>query len=924
MGFKGKLITSMLVAVVLPLTLGWAVSYYQGSRFLENVIASGFQSLAKESSGKIDLILSREIDRLKQLALNPQVVAAVKAQAALHPAGSSAKEPGPSEQNRPVTGAVLNNPASRFFQILLNAADSSDKSTLALFATDANGWLAASANAHPSQHNPIAPPQGISPEGLYWGGLRSDEKSGQFVFDVGIPVLDEERRVVGALWRTFSSQNFFAPELESIRFGETGHLMVIDEAGRVVQCPILPPGSRLTEWPAFLTLASPISGWLRSSSNGHGGHEASVMGYSPLSGVNRHMAGSNGGHWHVVAWQPEQEVFGPARGFFAWNIYAIFIALFCVAVIGRLAANRVTGSISKLCETTRCLEQGLEIPKTDETVDDEIGELSRSFNRMALTLKTTREAETHTLLNLQTALQNLGDNELRLRTILDTMVEGLVVIDEGGFVRTFNPAAEKIYGWRVAEIVGKKVNLLMVKPDADLHDQYLKNYLQTGQAKIIGIGREVRGLRKNGEAFPMELSVNEMQVAGQRHFIGVVRDITERKRGQEQLLAAKETAERANRTKSEFLSRMSHELRTPLNIVLGFGQLLEFNPETNLTPVQRDNVGQIINAGNHLLDLINEILDLSHLESGRLSIKSENVDLGKLALEVLLLAQPLAEKSKVVLENRAPAIGKVFAHAAPLRLKQCLINLISNAIKYNKTGGAVTLAYEAHRPGFVKISVKDTGDGIPPEKLVHLFQPFERLGQEHGEISGTGIGLSITKKLVELMGGTIYVSSTPGQGALFTIELPTGVKGVEENTSPIVTRVHAPSPSQQTREKVILCIEDNKDNQMLVKVVFQNHLPHMRLIMANNGAEGLALADTHAPDLILLDILMPGMSGLEVLQVLRAKEKFKTLPIIALSAHAVPSFIAEARQAGFNDFLTKPFAIKTFLEVLHSHLPQPA
>ncbi len=369
----------------------------------------------------------------------------------------------------------------------------------------------------------------------------------------------------------------------------------------------------------------------------------------------------------------------------------------------------------------------------------------------------------------------LQASETRLRTVLDSMLDGVIVIDAQGAIESFNPAAERIFGYQGAEVAGRNVKMLMPEPYRSAHDGYLQRYLVTGETHIIGIGREVTGLRKDGRTFPMELAVNAMNCGGRRCFVGVIRDISARKQTELELVQALEAAQAGSRAKSEFLSSMSHELRTPMNAILGFAQLLDIDPA--LGPEQADSVREILKAGGHLLELINEVLDLSRIEAGKLSLNMEPVALLKLVDQCVAMMEGEAQRQGLTLARDDQACSGYWVVADPLRLKQVLLNLLSNAIKYNLEGGEVRIECRGAAPGRIRLAVIDTGLGIPQEKQADLFSAFQRLGREHSGIEGTGIGLAISKRLVALMGGKIGMESMPGQGSTFWVELARGEAG---------------------------------------------------------------------------------------------------------------------------------------------------
>ncbi len=371
-----------------------------------------------------------------------------------------------------------------------------------------------------------------------------------------------------------------------------------------------------------------------------------------------------------------------------------------------------------------------------------------------------------------------------------------------------------------------------------------------------------------------------------------------------QLENAKMAAEQANLAKSDFLSSMSHELRTPLNAILGFAQLLEAGSPPP-TDVQMIRLHQIIKAGWYLLELINEILDLAVIESGKLTLSREPLLLIDVVRECQTMIEPQAQQRGIRMDF-IPFDNALFANADRTRVKQVLINLLSNAIKYNREQGTVVVACSASTPERLRISVKDSGAGLPPEKLAQLFQPFNRLGQENGAEQGTGIGLVVTKQLIELMGGTIGVESTVGAGSEFWIEL------IRDVTPPLASGQTMPPEVVQVQAnaapRTLLYVEDDPANLMLVEQIIERY-PHLRMLSARNGDLGIALAKLHLPDVILMDINLPGISGVQALHLLRENPVTAHIPVIALSANAMRHDIEKGLEEGFFRYLTKPIKL---------------
>ncbi|HQS58455.1 MAG: hypothetical protein B7Y56_15810 [Gallionellales bacterium 35-53-114] len=378
---------------------------------------------------------------------------------------------------------------------------------------------------------------------------------------------------------------------------------------------------------------------------------------------------------------------------------------------------------------------------------------------------------------------------------------------------------------------------------------------------------------------------------------------------------ARAVAEKANLAKSEFLSSMSHELRTPLNAILGFAQLLDAGTPRP-TATQNSRLQQIIKAGWYLLELINEILDLAVIESGKIALSQDSVMLADVLRECLSMIEPQA-KSHAVQVNFQPSAHRWFTNTDRIRLKQVLINLLSNAVKYNREHGTIDVTCSASGPDRVRISIRDSGEGLPAEKLAQLFQPFNRLGQESGNTEGTGIGLVVTKQLVELMGGNIGADSTPGVGSVFWIELNAEIMAdpAAKNDSPADDS--AQPQNSTTRHYTVLYVEDNPANLMLVEQIISSHA-HIRMLGARDGKHGLVLARALLPDVILLDINLPDISGLEVLRLLRADPTTSHIQLIALSANAMLHDMENALKAGFMHYLTKPIKINELMAALEN------
>ncbi|MBF0588790.1 MAG: PAS domain S-box protein, partial [Magnetococcales bacterium] len=508
------------------------------------------------------------------------------------------------------------------------------------------------------------------------------------------------------------------------------------------------------------------------------------------------------------------------------------------------------------------------------------------------------------------AEEKVWERDERIRAIITSASEGIVLFDDEGALEMFNPAAESIFGYRSEEVLGTPVFRFFPELGSGDLCPLDPNMLEK---QFVGAGIELKVQRKNGTEAPLELSISPFQLAGRRMYAGVMRDITVRKKAEMDLRQAKEAAEKANRAKSEFLSSMSHELRTPMNAILGFAQLLESDPDEPLTESQRDSMQEIIKAGDHLLELINEVLDLARIEVGKIRLTMEDVLLGEALEESLSLVRPLAAGRDIEIEIEENLRDQV-VHADRMRLKQVMLNLLSNAIKYNRDGGRVTLSSGPAGPGRLMLRVVDTGVGIPEAHMTSVFEAFNRLGAEESEVEGSGIGLVITRRLVELMDGRIGVESEAGKGSAFWIELEQCAGSCEDGVN--LPSCDLGQEADVAQEKLrLLYVEDTPANIKLVEGIMRRR-PEFTMLSALSPDLGLELAQAQKPDIMLVDINMPGLTGYDLLELLQQDPRTAGIPVMAISANITQRDVQKGLRAGFVRYLTKPIDVAAFMEAL--------
>jgi signal transduction histidine kinase/CheY-like chemotaxis protein len=495
---------------------------------------------------------------------------------------------------------------------------------------------------------------------------------------------------------------------------------------------------------------------------------------------------------------------------------------------------------------------------------------------------------------------------------------------EGGFVRgpTVSWAEDSEYG-RGPGGTAVRTGQPSISRDV-LNDPHLAAWrneaVRRGYRSVVALP-----LKSEGQAFGV-LAIHSCEVDGfDADEVDILSElasnlafgiVTLRERNQVEVeAAARRAAEASSRAKSEFLSRMSHELRTPLNAVLGFSQLLLADAQNRLTAQQMAQLEHIRGAGWHLLALINDLLDVSRIEIGQLQVQAQAVELGPLLDEALYMTEPVAQTHGVNLDIAGGKQGCTWVLADPIRLRQVLINLLSNAVKYNRPGGSVRLEV-ADDGEAVLIDVIDSGIGMTPDQLAHLYEPFNRLGQERSGVQGTGIGLVLTRQLVRLMQGRMDVDSEVGRGTRVRISLQAHRANEADDSSSFMPSLRAaldpPRGDAPTPAGVVLYIEDNPVNQMLVEQLL-TRWSAVLLVQAEDGANGIELARTLRPDLVLLDMQLPDMDGLAVLDALHADPATRDLVVVVLSASAMPESVAEARARGVSEYWTKPLDFDRFL-----------
>jgi PAS domain S-box-containing protein len=531
----------------------------------------------------------------------------------------------------------------------------------------------------------------------------------------------------------------------------------------------------------------------------------------------------------------------------------------------------------------------------------------------------------------------LEESEERYRDLFENAHDLIQSVAPDGSLAYVNRAWRETLGYTEAEIPSLSVYDI-------IHDDSLEEFRSLLNRAMAGDTQpqiDVTLVTKEGRAIVADGSLScSFRDGTPKAARFILRDITERRQAHEALReskdelevrvkmrtaelakandalqAARDVAEAANNAKSEFLSRMSHELRTPLNAILGFGQILEMR---ELDELERESIGHILKGGRHLLDLINEILDIARVESGRVDLSIESIDVDDVIGETVDLIRPLTSQYNVQLIVKPSSLNGKRVLADHQRLKQVLINLIGNAMKYNREGGEVRVSCENQPDGHVRVNVADTGYGLSAEDIAKIFIPFERLRASQTDIVGTGLGLTLSRRLMEAMNGTLGVESVVGQGSTFYVDLPLapaqqGDSAREALLKPDLQNADNPPVARPTM--TVLSIEDNASNYRLIEAILRER-PGVKLIGAMQGSIGISLAQTHHPDLILLDMHLPDMTGVDVLRTLKRAEATASIPVVIVSADATDSHVERVLESGATAYLTKPLDVRQILETV--------
>lgn len=729
-------------------------------------------------------------------------------------------------------------------------------------------------------------------------------------FTIATPVIDKQNNTIAILLSAIEPTTLWQSILNKITPSASFHYL-IDRHGAYIH------NSKYFKQSEFATHFRIVQSLLRNKT------WSSKQEYIGVSG--QQVFGSSSliplVNWGVISETPVNRVVAPIKRNITILISLFIIFLTVLIFITLYSVQRAFKPLEHLTNAFIALGEG-QYPHLALSYFSELNVLESGFNTMVqkredseLLLKNSLAEIKQTQSELQLITNTALENDALKHSILENMGAGVITLNDEFKILNINSEAEHIFGYSNKNIYLLSFSTLLTEHFYSTINMPL-NALPYTQLHNNDKRIETTGRHKTGYQFPIDLVMSVINTDSKQLYIVIVRDISEQKLAQQKLIVAKETAEMANIAKSQFLSSMSHELRTPLNAILGFSQLI--HDDENLTSEQQDNINEIYIAGEHLLELINNVLDLATIESGKMSINMDDVNFMDVLLASENILRTSLSKKSIQLNYDLETVKRIQVTADAFRLKQVMLNLLSNAIKYNVDSGTITINCEQTPINTWRIEVTDTGRGIAEDKLKQLFTPFNRLGSENTTIEGTGIGLVITKSLMELMQGEIGVNSQLNEGTTFWIEL----KSSETNNPMLNKQVsrdkfkqHSATIPKQTY--TVLYADDNEVNRLIVKQILST-FKNINYISAEDGTIGLEKAKQHSPDLVLLDIHMPNINGNELCQIL--KIQYPSIPVIAISADADKKSIEKARQFGFDNYLTKPFNTNHLVKLINSQI----
>ncbi|WDT74987.1 MAG: response regulator [Candidatus Manganitrophus sp.] len=954
-GLRKKIVSAMVIMAILPVLLGLIVTSWRGTTELRKAIGNNFEGLAKEAASKTDLGVQKEIAELHFLGDSVEIQEALQNALSPAPKGTAAQAALPTIPSDPKVSAFLNR-AMRLpeTQAVLQS----------LVITNNVGQQIASSAAAPANSSFLADQiwwkeSARGEKGaVYIGALyQHDQDATDFLFDIAMPVLHKESGdFLGILKATLHLKPFLQPFIYPIRFGSTGHAMLIDSSGVVLICPILPTGSHVADPVLLQRITEDRSGWVTAQNDGHGGTN-SIVGFAPVSAVNQLVSSKGGKQWHSFIRQEPKETYEPVQSLIRTVFLYGSLLVGFTGALGFVVAGKLVRPLLLLHEGAEHIRKGDLGYRLQVKTDDEIEALADKFNEMAEKLSESYATLEHKVLSRTRELQALNqiattaNQSLELQGLLDTTLEKVIEVTgfESGYVEIFNPSESRLVmkshfgisspllnelhaagNLQISlEVVDTRAPVILEQADVSETTNPLINagyqtlivFPVQSKNKIIGAFTLASRTARSFTAQDLQLlsSIgNQVGTAVENAHL---------------FQKEQETVEKLmemDRIKSEFLSNVSHELRTPLTSIIGFSEILLDRLAGALSPDQESYVRNMNTSGQHLLEIINNLLDLSKIKAGKMEIHPHLFSLRSLLETIQQTVIPMTYKKGLHFDLSVDE-GVDMVYTDEGKVKQILLNILGNAIKFTPAKGSVQLQVRAGRLGrarAIEISIRDTGIGIPAHALSKIFDEFQQIdGSYTRDYPGTGLGLAITKRFVDILGGEIHVESRSGAGSTFRVSIPIPEErdvqpppiqtfSSSEMTARADAILNIPALSEGAEEDRprILVVEDDPAVAKLLALYLTQE--GYAVVHAYDGQDAIEKAQEIKPFAITLDIMLPRIDGWEVLKKLKTLPSTKDIPVIIVS-------IVENPTLGFSlgavDYFTKPINRKGLIDSLKKY-----
>jgi two-component system NtrC family sensor kinase len=790
MGLKNKLIAIVIGVGTVPLILAMIFSYLQGNKSLTQVIGSSFQALAYETSTKIDLLLKEEIHKVTHLSSHPTLVLwATQQNKYLEQIPLSKVDQEIHKQSQewndrnPQPLSPTTNSASNVLKGFLKTDPHASENTLAMFITNAKGLLVASINFHPSYVNTDLPSwEKIMTRRLktYIGPLTRNKETERFTFELAVPIKNHEGQVAGVLHRTYIVKDFFINALETITFGETGHVMVIDSNGMVLTCPILPTGHQLADPKLVKAVTGPSNAWAETQGDGHGSEDISIIGYSPLERTSQYTLASSNQRWFTFAWQASDELFAPTESLLSWVSGAGMFSILLIVIMGSLAANKIVRPIQQVRSAAESIGRGETVEPLDIKTGDEIESLAEEINTMSGLLQMTFSGLEH---QVEAKTQEVLYLKKYTESILMSVPEVILILDPDLKIEYANAAFEQLTGCLPDRYLEQTLPELSLEPSEEwnLLSKEVNKYQWGIKEESHPTPQPDSSYKAKDPLAPCDESVDKdsrntvtlgncifaykffdvvLEEEKARRIGIIMKDITEEKRLLDQLTQAEKLSGLGT-----LAAGIAHEMNNPLYSIMGFTEaILEEKQVSKIQPLAQ----KVLDRSKHMASVI---LNLSGYTRTNDKDAMTEVDVNERLEAATEMALMASYTDAIDLEKNFGSVSSL--QAKPEEIQQVFLNIISNAVQ--AMGGKGKLILSSHQDdGLIVVQIRDNGPGISPEHISKVFDPFFTT-KDQGE--GTGLGLNIVHRVVDQYGGNIKIESEPGEGTTFVISFPVNGKG---------------------------------------------------------------------------------------------------------------------------------------------------